>query len=119
MDIDFVLRLPSPAPLRDKSSTDEKRDVERWEKLNCMCMMIMKMVIPEAFRGTTSEKITSAREFLEDIEKMFAKNKKAKTSTFLANLILMRYKGKENIREYIMEMSHTASKLKALKLKLY
>ena len=35
-----------------------------------------------------------------------------------ANLISMRYKGKGNIREYIMEMSHLASKLKALKLEL-
>ena len=30
----------------------------------------------------------------------------------------MRYKGKGNIREYIMEMSHLVSKLKALKLEL-
>nr|KYP72368.1 hypothetical protein KK1_004956 [Cajanus cajan] len=30
----------------------------------------------------------------------------------------MRYKGKGNIREYIMEMSNLASKLKALKLEL-
>lgn len=30
----------------------------------------------------------------------------------------MRYKGKGNMREYIMEMSHLASKLKALKLDL-
>ena len=29
----------------------------------------------------------------------------------------MKYKGKGNIREHIMEMSHIASKLKALKLK--
>ena len=30
----------------------------------------------------------------------------------------MKYKGKGNIREYIMQMSHIASKLKALKLEL-
>ena len=38
----------------------------------------------------------------------------------LANLILMRHKvnSKGNIREYIMQMSHIASKLKALKLEL-
>ena len=30
----------------------------------------------------------------------------------------MKYKGKRNIREYIMEMSYIASKLKALKLEL-
>ena len=30
----------------------------------------------------------------------------------------MRYKGKENIREYIMKMSNLVTKLKALKLEL-
>jgi len=30
----------------------------------------------------------------------------------------MKYKGKGNIREYIMEMSNLASKLKSLKLEL-
>ena len=37
----------------------------------------------------------------------------------LANLIQMKYKGKGKIREYIMEMSNIASKLKVLKLELY
>ena len=46
------------------------------------------------------------------------KNKKAKTSNLLSTLVSMRYKGKGNIREYIMEMSHLSSKLKALKLEL-
>ena len=64
----------------------------------------MKHAILGAFRGTMSDKV--------------AKNKKAKTSMILENLILMRYKGKGNIREYIMEMSHFASKLKAFKLEL-
>ncbi|XP_020266871.1 uncharacterized protein LOC109842402 [Asparagus officinalis] len=118
MNLDLALRLPSPAPLTDKSFTDEKKDLERWEKSSLMCMMIMEMAIPEAFRGTMSEKITTTKEFLEDIEKRFAKNEKAETSTLLENLISMRYKEKWNIREYIMEMSHAASKLKALKLEL-
>lgn len=59
-----------------------------------------------------SDDITTANGFLEDIEKRFATIEKAETSTLLASLISMRYKGKGNIREYIMEMSHLASKLK-------
>ncbi|KAK4386253.1 hypothetical protein Sango_2495900 [Sesamum angolense] len=55
-----------------------------------MCVMIMKKSIPEAFRGTMSETLTKTKDFLEHIEK----------------------------REYIMEMSHLASKSKALKLDL-
>jgi len=42
---------------------------------------------------------------------MFAKNEKAETSTLLTKLISMKYTGKGNIREYIMEMSHLASSL--------
>ena len=84
-----------------------------------MILMIMERAIPKAFRGTMSEQITTAKSFLEDIEKRFAKNEKAETSTLLAKLISMRYVGKGNIREYIMEMSYSASKWKALKLELF
>ena len=50
------------------------------------------------------------------VEEYFAKNKKVETSNLLAKLISMKYKDKSNIREYIIEMSNLASKLKALKL---
>ena len=118
MDLDLALRIERPADLTDRSSTEEKRDMERWDRSNRMSLMIIKRGIPEAFRGAVSEKVTTANEFLEEIEKRFAKNDKAETSTLLASLISMRYKGKGNIREYIMEMSHLASKLKTLKLEL-
>ena len=55
-----------------------------------MSLIIMKRAIPEAFRGTMSDKVTTAKEFLEEIENQFAKNEKA--GTFLENLISMRYK---------------------------
>ncbi|KAI6682979.1 hypothetical protein NL676_028892 [Syzygium grande] len=77
MDLDLALRIDSPTPLNDQSTSDQKRDMERWEKSNRMCMMIMKKAIPEAFRSTMSEKITTAKEFLTDIEKRFVKSEKA------------------------------------------
>ena len=118
MDLDLTLRVSSPTPLTVESSSDEKRDIERWEKANHMCLMIIKKVIPKAFRGTISETIKTAKEFLEEIKNIFVKNEKSETSTLLENLISMRYKGNGNIREYIMEMSHLASKLRANKLDL-
>lgn len=42
------------------------------------------------------------------MEQFFAKNNKAETSSILSKLILMGYKGKKNIREYIMKMSNLA-----------
>ena len=119
MDLDLALRVSSPAPLTVESSSDENRDIERWEKSNRMCLMIIKKVIPEAFRGTISDTIKTSKEFLEEIKNRFAKNEKSETSTLLANLISLRYKGNVNLREYIMEMSHLASKLRAHKLDLY
>ena len=118
MDLDLTLRVSSPAPLTVESSSDEKRDIERWENSNRMCLMIIKKVIPEALSGTISETIKTAKEFLEEIKNRFSKNEKYETSTLLANLISMRYIGNGNIRKYIMEMSHLASKLRAHKLHL-
>ncbi|XP_022897782.1 uncharacterized protein LOC111411491 [Olea europaea var. sylvestris] len=82
-----------------------------------MCLMIMKRSIPEAFRGSIIES-ESAKKLLEEIEQYFAKNEKSEASNLLAKLVSIKYKDKGNIREYIMEMSHLASKLKSLKLEL-
>ena len=39
-------------------------------------------------------------------------------STILSKFVSMRYKGKGNIKEYIMKMSNLATRLRALKLEL-
>ncbi|XP_025980026.1 uncharacterized protein [Glycine max] len=77
----------------------------------------MKRSIPKTFRDYIYEG-QSAKKFLEEIEQYFAKNEKVERSNLLAKLISMKYKGKGNIREYIMEMSNLASKLKSFKLEL-
>ena len=118
MDLDLALRIEQPTPLTAASSAEDKRDFEKWDHSNRMCLMIMKKGIPEAFRGDVSNEVNTAKGFLQEIEKRFIKNDKAETSTNLSNLISMRYKGKGNIREYILQMSHLASKLKALQLEL-
>ena len=118
MDLDLSLRMDEPTSLTDASSADDRRIYEKWDRSNRMSLMIIKRGIPEAFRGAVSEQITNAKDFLAEIEKRFEKSDKAETSTLLKKLISMKFKGNENIREYIMEMSHIASKLKGLKLEL-
>ena len=83
-----------------------------------MSLIIIKRYILKVFQGAVSDEIILAKDFLVEIEKHFAKNDKVETNTLLTSLISMKYKGKGNIREYIMQMSHIASKLKALKLEL-
>ena len=53
---------------------------------------------------------------MDKIANRFTTNEKVEISTILSKLVSMRYKGKENIREYIMEMSNLVTRLKALKL---
>ncbi|XP_060966461.1 uncharacterized protein LOC133034928 [Cannabis sativa] len=118
MDLNLALRMERPASLTDTSTSEQRRIYEKWDRSNRMSLMIIKRGIPEAFRGAVSEEVTDATTFLAEIEKRFAKSDKAETSTLLKKLISMNFKGKKNIREYIMEMSHLASKLKALKLEL-
>ncbi|XP_068653824.1 uncharacterized protein [Aristolochia californica] len=103
MDLDLALRAEQP------TSTPENLDevkIEKWEHSNRMCLMIMTHSISEAFRGSITES-KSAKKFLEEIEQYFAKNEKSEASSLLAKLVLMKYEGKGNIREYIMEMSHS------------
>lgn len=79
--------------------------------------MMIKRSTPEMISGSITEN-ESAKKFLETVEQFFAKNDKSETSSTLSKLISMVYKGKGNIREYIMEMPNLASKLKTLKLEL-
>ena len=90
MDLDLTLRVSSPAPLTVESSSDEKKDIERWEKSNRISLMIIKKAILKAFRGTISKTIKTTKEFLEEIKNRFAKNETSETSTLLENLISMR-----------------------------
>ena len=118
MDLDLALRIEQPPPLTTDSSAKAKKEFERWDHSNCMSLMIIKCDISETFRGIVSGEVTTTKEFLDDIEKRFVKNKKAETSTLLGSLVSMKYQGQGNIREYIVQMSNIASKLKALKLEL-
>ncbi|XP_074336653.1 uncharacterized protein LOC141673816 [Apium graveolens] len=120
MDLDYAIRKEQPASLTDESSTTDKLNFEKWERSNRLSLMMIKRSISEAFRGGMSNDSdeVSVKDFLDELEKRFAKNKKAETSKLLTDLVQMRYKAKGNIREYIMEMSNIASKLKALKLDL-
>ncbi|RVW43382.1 Retrovirus-related Pol polyprotein from transposon TNT 1-94 [Vitis vinifera] len=115
--LDYALRVDRPSDLTSASTAKQRSAMEKWERSNRMSLMIMKHSIPEAIRGAIPEE-TQAKTFLDQIANRFAANEKVETSTILSKLVSMRYKGKENIREYIMEMSNLVTRLKALKLEL-
>ena len=54
-----------------------------------------------SFMGSILEE-ENAQKYLAQVADRFAKYKKVDASTILGNLVSMQYKGKRNMREYIM-----------------
>ncbi|RDY08219.1 hypothetical protein CR513_07570, partial [Mucuna pruriens] len=80
--------------------------------LGCMDLnLVLRAEEPISTLDNLQESLRASR-FLEEIEQLFAKNEKEEMSNLLAKLISMKYKGRGNIREYIMEMSNLVAKLK-------
>ena len=83
MDLDLALRIKKPPSPTDSSTSEQRKLHEKWDHSNRVSPMIIKRDIPEVFRGIISDDITSAKEFLVEIEQRFAKSDKAETSTLL------------------------------------
>ncbi|KAH7857196.1 hypothetical protein Vadar_010122 [Vaccinium darrowii] len=115
MDLDYALRVDEPAKLTDNSTAEEKSIYEKWERSNRMSLMIIKHSISDTIRGAMPEE-ENAKKFLSQIADRFVASEKVEACTLLSKLVTMRYNGKGNIREYIMEMSNLVTKMKALKL---
>ena len=115
MDLDYALRVDEPAKLTDNSTTEEKSIYEKWERSNRMSLMIIKHSISDTIRGAMPKE-ENAKKFLSQIADRFVASEKVEACTLLSKLVTMRYNGKGNIREYIMEMSNLVTKMKALKL---
>ena len=104
-DLDYAIRIERPPSLTDDSTVEQRANLEKWERSNCMSFMIMKHSIPDTTRGAMLEE-ENAKSFLSQIADRFTGFEKVETSTILSKLVPMLYKGKGNIREYIMEMSN-------------
>ena len=64
MDQDLALRIKQLTSLTDESSSNDRKNFKKWERSNRINLMIINRSIPEAFRGTVSDEITLAKDFL-------------------------------------------------------
>lgn len=76
--MDLALKKERSAALTAQSSSEDKRDLEKWGRSNCLRLMIMKRATRETFMGAMSKEANS-KGFREEIEQRSAKNKKADT----------------------------------------
>ena len=117
MDLDHAIQIERSLALTNDSTTEQRANFEKWEHSNHMSLMIMKHSIPNTIRSAMYEE-ENAKSFLSQIVDRFVGFEKVETSTIFSKLVSMRYKGKWNIKEYIMEMSNLVTLLRALNLEL-
>jgi gag-polypeptide of LTR copia-type len=110
-----VLQLAKPPVPAVDSPKKEQNAHARWMRSNRLCLKVMQKTIPESFRGHVSDS-TLALDYLKELEQSFVRNEKAEIGILLNKLCTMKYNGRSNVREYILEMMNTVSKLKAHKL---
>ena len=93
MDLDYALREDRLADLTGANTAKQRAAIEKWERSNCISLMIMKHTIPEAIKGAILEE-SQAKTFLDQIANRFAANEKFETMLFLVSLTPCGTKGK-------------------------
>ncbi|XP_061998804.1 uncharacterized protein LOC133716074 isoform X2 [Rosa rugosa] len=114
--IDFCLTDAAPV-LTDVSSDLDRAKFNEWARANRMSLLIMKRLMTDIVKGSIADQPT-AREFLDSIAEKFTQNAKAETAVLLDSLTTMKYNGTVGMREHIMKLIDTTSKLKDLDMPL-
>ncbi|XP_066361485.1 uncharacterized protein [Miscanthus floridulus] len=112
IDADFTARH------RDNAKVWMKYDLERkkWDISNRKWLMLAKYTILDAIRGSIPDCDTAA-EYLKKVESQFTDSSKSYASTLIKKLFNKKYTG-GGIKEHILKMSNTASKLKPMDFRL-
>jgi gag-polypeptide of LTR copia-type len=75
----------------------------------------MQRTIAKSFREPIFD-FTLALDYLKELKQRFVRNEKAEIDILLNKFCTMKYNGRSNVREHILKMMNTISKLKAHKL---
>ena len=105
-DVAFATRQRDHAEVRMKYDLDHAK----WDSSNHKCLMLIKSSIEDPIRGSIPE-CTTTTEYLKKVESQFTSSSKADASTLIKKLVNEKYTC-GGIREHILKMSNTASKLK-------
>ncbi|KAL2466677.1 hypothetical protein Adt_42528 [Abeliophyllum distichum] len=85
MDLDLALRIEQPPALTTESSTEAKRDIEKWDRSNRISLMIMKRSIQKP-SGTLYLRSKMLINSLRILSNVLLKTKRLKQVLFLITL---------------------------------
>ncbi|KAK3040692.1 hypothetical protein RJ639_028388 [Escallonia herrerae] len=117
MDLDYALRVDTPAAFTAESSSEQKAAYEKWERSNRISLMIMKGSITTAIRGAIPDS-DNAKLYLAHIEEQFQGSFKAHATTLITKMVTLKYSGSNGVREHILRMNDMASQLKGLDMEI-
>ncbi|KAK3015554.1 hypothetical protein RJ639_007171 [Escallonia herrerae] len=118
MDFDYALRVDVPTALMAESSIEQKTTYEKWERSNCISLMIMKGFITITIRGAIPDS-DNAKMHLAHIEKQFQGSSKAHATTFITKMVTLKYSGSSGDRKHILRMNDMASQLKGMDMEIF
>ncbi|XP_066310895.1 uncharacterized protein [Miscanthus floridulus] len=103
---------------RDHATVRMKYDLDhaKWDSSNRKCLMVIKSSTEDPIRGAIPE-CTTVTEYLKKVEHQFTSSSKAYASTLIKKLVNEKYIG-GGIREHILKMGNTTSKLKPMDMGL-
>ncbi|XP_026416153.1 uncharacterized protein LOC113311541 [Papaver somniferum] len=117
MDLDLAIHEEEPPIAIATVTQAEKATYERWERSNCLSLMLIKSHINKSISGLIPEH-DNVRDYLQAIEEQFATSDKVLAGTLMQKLSSMRYNGTSGVREHIMEMGDISSQLGALEVEI-
>ncbi|KAI5324224.1 hypothetical protein L3X38_033297 [Prunus dulcis] len=85
LDYDVVLKEDPPQEPAADASAEVKAKYAKWEKTNCMTMLIMQRSMSSSMKGSIP-KSENAKQYYESIAERFKESKKALKSTLLNQL---------------------------------
>jgi hypothetical protein len=110
-DADFAARRCDHAEIRMKYNLEHRQ----WTLSNRMCLLVAKVTIEEQIRGSIPECATVTK-YLKKIKSQFSGSTKATASSLIKKLVTKKFTG-GSMREHILKMNITTSKLKKINLK--
>ena len=87
LGVAMALQIDEPDPLTSSSSTEEVAHLDAWKRSNQLCMGVIRQTIATHIKDDYSDKISSSKWYLEQLEKRFGDNGKSKINSLLSKLI--------------------------------
>ncbi|KAJ8645473.1 hypothetical protein MRB53_007221 [Persea americana] len=113
MDIDYAIRKDEPPALTDTGTAADITLYERWERSNCLSMMLFKTRISVGIRGSVDQH-EKVRDLLKAIDEQFVTSDKALASTLIMKFSSLRLANVKGVREHIMQIKDNVAQLKKL-----